>query len=236
MKTLDELEAEQAKARAKLEGELRLSRLPAVCPDFVLLSWSKRSRPDWIVYRGRTLPEALALASTFAEVVPCYTHRGTFCEIAPDGCADPESEIADGPFAAYMRVEQGGTFGPRVKLSWFAALHDPELAPQKRLVRVTVEIEGPDYIGGFSALAASIRPITERRGHREVVTGYQRTPNQLLASLSDSRIAWGANDGKSLDFSYHFQADTEESGPWEDNEHAIAQLRNLIDSLEDKES
>lgn len=229
MKTLADLEAEHVAARAKLEAELELARLAPIAPDYT--APGKGRRPGWIVYRKRSLTQALELAAAFADCVPLYRYKGTFTELVPDGCADPKAEEAAGPFACYLDVSHsGGDFGPSAKLSFFAGLPDPALPGQLRLVKVGIDIEGPDYIGGFSALASSRQPVAW--GRRGEVTEWRIGPSNALAGLADSYVQWAAGDKKASHFSYLFGADHAEAGPWQDNTHAIGQLRNLRDEFQ----
>lgn len=229
METLEALKARHAKEAARREAELHVAGLAPIVPDYIGLSGK---RPAWIVYRGRTLTQALELAAAFADCVPLYEHRKTFCQLVPDGCADDGAEVKGGPFACYLDVSQGKGFGPSAKLTFYAGLADPVTAPQKRLVRVSIEIAGPDYLGHFSALSASRVPVaTNQRGE---VTEWRVGPNAALAGLSDGRVQWatGERGTAAAHISYMFAADTEESGPWSDNSHAIGQLRNLRDEFQ----
>ena len=228
MKTLETLKSEQAAAIAKLEAEHALAALAPAVPDYT--APGKGRRPGWIVYRKRSLSQALELAALFSEVLPIYKHRGTFLELVPDGCADPKAEEIGGPFACYLDVNQGKGYGPSAQLTFFAAVADPALEPQRRLVKVSIDIDGPDYIGGFSALGSSRVPVkTNNRGD---VTEWRVGPNGALAGLSDSYVMWGTGSKDDSRFSYLFCADTEAAGPWQDNAHAIGQLVNLRDEFQ----
>jgi hypothetical protein len=220
---------EQAKALAKLEAEHALAALAPTPPDSVQLS-PKGRRPAWIVYRKKSLTAALDIMALF-HCVPFYRFKGTFTELTPDGTQDERSEEVGGPFAVAFDVNQGEGYGPSAQLYFYAGIADPALAPQSRLVRVVIDIDGPDYIGGFSALAAGRQPIMGGRFGNEVI-GYRFSANQALNGLADSFVHWGGGDKKDARFTYLFMADQEEAAPMTDETHALGQLRNLRDEFQ----
>jgi hypothetical protein len=228
MKSIADLNADHAAAVAKLEAEHALASLMPAAPDSVQLS--KGRRPSWIVYRKRSLSAALELAALF-HCVPLYRFKGTFTELTPDGCADEKSEEIGGPFACVLDVSHsGGQFGPSAQLYFYAGVADPALAPQSRLVRVVIDIDGPDYIGGFSAFAASRQPVKwDRVGN---VSEWRIGPNGALNGFADSYVQWAAGDKKSSHHSYLFCADQEAAAPMAEQTHAMGQLRNLRDEFQ----
>lgn len=228
MKSIADLNAEHAAAVAKLEAEHALASLMPAAPDSVQLG--KGRRPSWIVYRKRSLSAALELMQLF-HCVPLYRFKGTFTELTPDGCADEKAEEVGGPFACSLDVSHsGGEFGPSATLFFYAGVADPALAPQSRLVRIVIDIDGPDYIGGFSALSASRQPVAwDRRGN---VTEWRVGPCAALAGLADSYVQWGGGGKNDWRFSYLFCADQEAAAPMADNSHALGQLRNLRDEFQ----
>lgn len=221
MKTLEEMKAEQAKALAKLEAEHALAALAPVPPDSVQLS-PKSTRPPWIVYRKKPLSAALAILAAYT-VAPFNRYRGTFTQLTPPGTCEDGEEVG-GPFAVALDVSQGEGFGPSATLYFFAPVGDG-------LARIVIDIDGPDYIGGFSALAAGRQPIMGGRFGNEVI-GYTFTANQALNGLADSFVHWGGGSKKDAHFTYLFQADSEEPAPAEEMTHALGQLRNLRDEFQ----
>lgn len=228
MKSIEQLNAEHAAAMVKLADEHALAAIMPAVPDTVLLR--KGRHPSWAIYRKRTLSQAIELAALF-HCVPLYQHKGTFTELTPDGCGDPKANIVAGPFACVLDVNQGGGFGPSVQIYFYAGIDDPAVAPQKRLVRVVIDIEGPGYIGGFPALAATRRPIMGGpRGN--MVIGHEFSANNALNGYADSYVRWGTGDNTTARFSYLFCADDESALSFTEQTHALGQLRNLRDEFQ----
>jgi hypothetical protein len=228
MKSIAELNAEHSAAIAKLEAEHALASLMPAAPDSVQLG--KGRRPSWIVYRKRSLSAALELMELF-HCVPLYRYKGTFTELTPDGCADERSEETGGPFAFALDVNQGAGYGPSVQIYFYAGVSDPALAPQSRLVRVVIDIDGPDYIGAFSALGASFIPVawTPRRNEP---SEWRVGPCAALSGLADSYVQWASGSKKACRFTYLFCADQAEAMTMTANVHALDQLCNLRDEFQ----
>jgi hypothetical protein len=230
MKSIADLQAEHAAAMEKAEAELAIAALAPVTPDSVQLPFKSfrgkgYSRPPLIVFRKASLSRALEIIAGFPVIVPFYKFRGTFLQTVPQGEQDEKSEEQGGPFAFRLDVSQGDGFGPSAKLEFFSRLTDG------RLVSVWIDIDGPDYIGGFSALGAGRRPIYGGRGGQEIV-GYDFSGNAALNGYSDSLIKWGTGDKKAAHFAYLFQADQEEEAAPADQTHALGQLVNLRDEFQ----
>ena len=79
MKTLAQLESENAAAVAKLQRELAIAALMPVAPDSVM---DNGSRPAWVTYRARSLAQALELFAAF-NIAPFYECRDSCLSLAP---------------------------------------------------------------------------------------------------------------------------------------------------------
>lgn len=223
MKTLQDLEAEQTAARAKLEAEHEIAAALPLVPDFVLTA--KGRRAPYVTFRNRTLTQALEIIGAF-QIVPMWKYRDSCLSICPEG-EEPKTATEDGgPFAIALDVDTGNGYGPSAKLFFYSEL------PDGRRVRVNVDIDGPGYIGAFQAFAASRSPIYGGRYGKEIV-GYRMAANQALSGMADSVVSWASGDnGKSGRHSYLLQADQAETLPAAEMSHALAMLVNLRDEFQ----
>lgn len=221
MKTVEQLREEQAKEIAKLEAEHATARLCPLVPDAVQMTRTAKDMP-WISYRKRSLSGALDIIAAYT-VVPCYKFRKTFLQIVPRGRADDDSEEKEGPFAIVMTVNQGKGYGPNLELYFFGLLDDGSTA------RINVGIEGPDYIGGFSALGATRTPIAWN--YRNHPTEWRIGPGRL-AGFADSLVQWSTGSPNDTRFSYLLCADDELRRPGPEMSHAMGQLRNIRDEFQ----
>jgi hypothetical protein len=220
---LAQMTARHDAERARLESELAIAAAMPIAPDSCMAT---KTGAPWVTYRGRTMPEALALFRAF-EILPAFYYSGTFGHIVPERLApadDKRAEVKGGPFAAWVRVNQGEGFGPTATLIFYAEVNG---APY----RVNVGIKGPDYIGGCSKFGATLQ--VERDGRGRVISRTYRA-NSILNGLSDRAIAWGGGGQMQTgaDFTYLICADDDETMTGAEHAHACGQIQNMADALE----
>lgn len=225
MQTIEQLKAAQAAQIEALEKQLAYSEAAPVTPDSVMLN----KLAPWLIYRKRTLSHALDIFRAYA-VEPMYRAKSTCTEIAPvDLYHGKNMQVKAGPFALAITVEKGEGFGPSVKIKFYGMVGDT-------VAQIGIDIEGPDYIGMFHALAPSVNEIRNARTGRVESRSFNR--NCLLASLTDEVVSWSSGDfgaiKKSAQHTYLLCADTESRAPGGDNSHACGQFQNLIDATEKK--
>jgi len=187
MKTLQDLEAEQAAERAKLAAQLEFAAAMPLVPDYIGTINGKRA--PHVSYRRRTMTQALELLGSF-QVVPMYRFKDSCLQICPEGEQAATANEESGPYAIGLRVAtvEGKT---SADLFFYAVLSDG------RLVHVGIDIEGPDYIGGFQKFAGSRQPVA--RGKRGEVTEWRGGPNGTRCGMADSygqRYSSRKRDGK----------------------------------------
>ena len=219
MQTIEQLKAAQAAQIEALTAQLALSEAAPLMPDHVMLG----KVAPWLTYRDRTLAEALDIFRAYT-VVPMYVAKNSCTEIAPETCFHGKNmAIKSGPYALSLTVDMGEGYGPTAKVTFYGMAGDT-------LARVTVDIEGPDYIGAFRTLAPE---STTQRDRNNRIVSRQFNRNTLAASLADNVVTWSSGDNgpvkTSASHTYLFCADDDQTAPGEHHSHACGQLQNLID-------
>lgn len=220
MQTIEQLKAAQAAQIESLTAQLALSEAAPLVPDSVMLD----KVAPWLTYRKRTLAEALDIFRAYT-VAPMYVAKNSCTEIAPENCFHGKNmTIKSGPYALSLTVDMGEGYGPTAKVTFYGMAGDT-------LARVTVDIEGPDYIGAFKALAPSVTVERDPRG-RVVRRTYNR--NVLAASIADDVVSFASGCAgpvkTAANHVYLFCSDTEDRAPGSQNRHACGQLQNLINA------
>lgn len=220
MQTIEQLKAAQAVEIETLRAKLALSEAAPLVPDSVMLD----KVAPWLTYRKRTLVEALDIFRAYT-VAPMYVAKNSCTEIAPETCFHGKNmTIKSGPYALSLTVDMGEGYGPTTKVTFYGMAGDT-------LARVTVDIEGPDYIGAFRALAPE---STTQRDRNNRIVSRQFNRNTLAASMADNVVAWSSGDGgpirNSASHTYLFCANDDQTAPGEHHRHACDQLQNLIDA------
>ena len=224
MQTIEQLKQAQTAQLESLQKQIDIAEAAPVTPDSVILG----KLAPWVIYRERTLAQALDLFRAYT-VVPMYLAKNTCTEIAPEDCYHGKNmTIQRGPFALAMTVDKGEGYGPTVKIKFYGMVGDT-------VAQIGVDVEGPDYIGAFSALAPS---VTEQRDRGGRITSRTFNRNTLAASLFDDCVSWSSGDfgaiKKSASHTYLLCADDGRTAPGGDSSHACGQLQNLIDATEKK--
>lgn len=222
LKTLDQLQAEQAKALADLQAQHTIA---AALPEGVTASHimpSAATGSPWVSVKVRGIAGAAELLRKFV-VVPFAEYRNGCLKLSPLECLPAaEKETNAASWACHLDVSQSiGSYAPSARLVFFARL------PDVGLVRVNADVEGPDYIGGFSALSAEYRIHAGR-----VVRGSVRVNNKLRGH-SDKYVKWAGGSEEHASFSFLFGADQyDEDQPGDTLSHALATLRNMSDEFD----
>jgi hypothetical protein len=222
MQTIEQLKTAQAAQISALTAQLALSEAAPLVPDSVMLG----KVASWLTYRKRTLSEALDIFKAYT-VAPMYEAKNSCTEIAPESCYHGKNmTVKRGPFALSLTVDMGEGYGANVKVTFYGMAGDT-------LARVCVDIEGPDYIGMFHALAptSTVQRAAQGRGEGRIVSR-QFDRNTLAASLADHVVSWSQGSGPiktSASHTYLFSADDDQTAPGAQHRHACDQLQNLID-------
>lgn len=227
MKTLAQLESENAAAVAKLARELSIAALMPAAPDAVQIN---RTLPAWVTYRARTLAQALELFAAF-NIAPFYECRDSFLTLAPVECckAPDDVTIASGPYALQLTMVHGAGFGPSAEVAFYTRIAGD-------IYQIHVDIAGPGYIGAFNALQAS--PVEECDRRTSLLIARSWRANALLNGLFDKVISWASGESgpikDSARHSYLLCADDDSEMTGGEHSHACGQLQNLIDATAPK--
>lgn len=222
------LAARHEAERVKNNRNMSLSAALPFTPDTIL---ETSTGAPWIIYRGRTLAEAVAMFAAF-QIAPMYKLRGRYVYLAPvETVKDESATVEDGPFAAAIGVEQGQGYGPTAKL-WFYAMAGDET------VRVIIDIKGPDYIGGFSALRPTVSESYSGKTSRSSVIRRAYGANPLLNGLCDNVVSWGGGGpiADSAKHDYLICADDDAVAIGSDHTHAAGQMANIVDATARKDA
>lgn len=229
MKTIEELNAEHAKALQALQTAHTIAQACPVVPKHVT---SELSNCPWVAYDVKTLRDAVDVFRAFT--VRNFAHyRGTFGHLKPESLMKPKdlenATMLSSGFVCGIRVSHThGQYGPNAELWFFAML---QIEGKARPVRVMVRFGG-NYIGACQAL----RPVThETKGIRNTTAERRFTYNEDARALSDYQVSWGSYEYGPLkthsEFDYLFCGDVYEDAIGTEHEHAIGQLVNLADIL-----
>lgn len=226
MKTIDQLNADHARAVATLTAELAVASALPVTPHRVMQTGKSIGAP-WATYKVKGLRGALELIRQF-NVVPATVLRDSCTSIKPvEQIAEDKHGKASGNYAAWLNVSEMQGYSASAKLLFFTRVEG------FGLVRVCADIEGPDYIGAYSAL----RPVArEQRDRNNRVISRTFAANDELYAMTDYRIIWNSGDSSpvktSSEISYFLCADQMDDLPGAKQSHALAQLGTLADKFE----
>lgn len=216
MKTIEQLNAEHAKALLVLNNEIAIANACPVPPNSVM-SFSPNS---WVSYKAESMLEAIEVFKAFKKVN--MEHRkGTYTTLQPFSTKYEKAEHK-GDYAAFLDVSEGEGFGPTVKLIFFADIG-------LQVVRVNIEVG--KYNSGYK-YRASIREVRDNRTKRILSRTYEN--NAALNGYADSVISYSSCDygpiKKSAQKCYLFVADDGESCT--EFGHVIGQLENIAAEFE----
>lgn len=175
MKTLAEFDADVARKRAELEDELTIASLCKVTPDSVI----RLKNSTWIIYRKRTLAEALGLFTAMGPPLDMISRLNSTRSI--DGYDAREDEAVplrrdDWIVTSGVMIDcRGGkSYGPEQSLSMFVRLSDG------RRAKMSVD------------LAPLVPQFTARKTQRGVLRGrwYLEHAALLDRSYAEQMVAW----------------------------------------------
>ncbi|MGH9931701.1 MAG: hypothetical protein ACREA9_21065 [Pyrinomonadaceae bacterium] len=226
MKTIEQLQQEQAKQLAKLEYELNVAAAMPVTPDRVMATTLGE---PWVTYKVKGIRPVIELMQRFT-VVSMSVLKDGCTSVKPLEQMKPEKrDNANGTYACTLTVNEGDRISVNAKFHFFARVEPIGL------VRVIADIEGPDYIGGYRALGAVISEQRDRnRNNRITARSYSANPR--LYGLFDHRINWATGDMGPIktgaNIEYFLCAEFEGDTPGAQQRHALDQLTNLCDQVE----
>ena len=227
MKTIEQLNADHARAVATLTAELAIAKALPVAPHSVMQTGKSIGAP-WATYKVKGLRGALELFRQF-NVVPATVLRDSCTSVKPaEQIAEDKQDKASGNYAAWLNVEEMQGYSASAQLLFFTRVDGVGL------VRVCAKIEGPDYIGAYSALRPVAREERDRRTNRVIARTY--SANSELYAMTDYRLIWSKGEPgpikTSSEISYFLCADQLEDLPAAEQSHALAQLGTLADKFE----
>lgn len=227
MKTIDQLNADHARAVATLTAELAVASALPVTPHRVMQTGKSIGAP-WATYKVKGLRGALELIQRF-NVVPVTVLRDSCASVKPaEQIAEDKQDKASGNYAAWLNVKEMQGYSASAELLFFTRIDGVGL------VRVCADIEGPDYIGAYSALRPVAREERDRRTSRVIARTF--SANGELYAMTDYRIVWSSGDTgpvkTSSEISYFLCADQLGDLPGAEQSHALAQLGTLSDKFE----
>lgn len=231
MKTIEQLQADQARELETLKKQHALASDPFFpCPPDRVQLTGRGVGNDWVSYKVEGLRGALELFRKFNNVVPMYAARTSCTRIRPaENMTEEDLSSCKGPFA--LDITARTTAERRtadVEVKFFARVSDG------RAVRVTLKVNGPDYIGAYGKLRADATEERDRRTGRIISRAFNA--NVELHAGCDHFISWGTGETGQVktycDHSHFFSADHDADGTAEENSHALSMLQNICDRLE----
>lgn len=237
MQDINELkaqQAQQARELAELEAKQAFAQLLPLAPSYVTVS-ALTGTPR-ASFKVQGLGGALEALKAFT-IVPFTEYRGGGClNLKPIAlCKGIDADKHADQWAASLVADTTfiSDLGPhtKVKLKFFARI--PGAFQANGVIHVTLDIQGPDYIGMFNALGASCELSP---GRKQVKQGTKR-PNDALNGYFDRVITW-ASDDTSANYEYLIcsdWSDKDATGPKELS-HLFGQLQNMSDEFDNKEA
>lgn len=211
---IDALKDKHAQQIAKLEAEMALqSSLPKTA-DYV--SIHQDGSGHWISYKVKGLRGALEIIALF-DIVEFKEGRNCFCSLAPALILNRESEkfkLSEGEYLFDVKVSDmvdSLRDGAQVEIIFWTELKD------FGFLRVSCEIQGEGYLGGYPQLDARANEVRGIRGIQS-----RSFAGSGAGEYSVKTITWGTGDIGPVKTSYsisHLYAD-------------LASLELLIDELE----
>lgn len=234
MQTIEQLQAKQAATMARLEKELAVAKLLPAVPHYVDAS----ANMGWPLasYKVKGIRGAIAMLKAFT-VVPFTEYRDGCTRLQPVQFV-PESKrdthagqwaLAIGVNTDFVSTCNAGT---DVRIRFFARVEGLDV------VNIWLDVEGPNYIGSFQALAADCQMRnTGRFGHgRTVVAGSVR-PNAAMNRATDKFIQWSTGTPERANIDYLVRADLANvDTPAAELTHALAVLTGLSAEFDAKET
>jgi hypothetical protein len=226
MKTIQQLQAEQAQALAALTREHEIANAMPVPPHAAMLCGK---RAPWITYKVANLRDALSVFDSFASrarIVNMEHTRGTFTHLCPPSDVSSERNPPEhqGDYCIALSVDEGEGFGPNVDLMFYAET-------SAGLCRVYCKLEpasGPARWHNFRA-----QQVVERDRRTERILSRAYTPNAALNGYADHVLRYASGDMGPVKTAAHmvyaFVADDGQACTVFD--HARAQLTTLAQEL-----
>lgn len=225
MKTIEQLQAEQSKAIRKLQAEHNLAALMPLPPSTVMADTLTGS--PWVSYKVEGIRGALEVLKAFT-VVPFSEYRDGCCSLKPMELI-PEAKRDTNCAQWALSLDVSTHFfsrcgaGTNVKVVFFARI------PTAGLVRITLDITGPGYIGSFNQLGA-----TCQIRKNQVVRGSVQA-NRALDGATTRYIKWASGGDDWASFSYLVPAEyADMDQPAETLKEALNCLLNLSDEFDAK--
>ncbi|MNQ72355.1 hypothetical protein D3C85_870570 [compost metagenome] len=231
MQSINELKAKQARELADLEAHHAFAKLLPVMPYHVNLTMSTGTPCASIKVEG--IGGALEALKAFT-IVPFTEYRdGSTLRLEPMTLIRgiDKDKYAD-QWAVSVRTDTNfcGEMGPHtsVKVWFYARIEGAYQA--NGMVCITLDVNGPDYIGNFKALAPSCEYTSNAR--TQVKRGSIR-PNAALNGYCDRFHSWSVPGNRAL---YDFlivgdYADQDATGP-KQLSHLFGQLQNMSDEFD----
>ena len=232
MRTMAQLEAEQAAAVAKLKKQHAVAACLPVAPDYVDAS----SAMGWplATYKVEGLRGALEMLKRFT-VVPFTEFRNGFLRLQPMQFVPVEQRDKHAAQWA-LSIDVSTHFlshcgaGTTVRVKFFARVEGLDV------VNVWLDVKGPGYIGSFNALGATCKTRnTGNFGHGTAVVPGSARPNAPLSGAADRVQAWGTGGDDWANHSYLVHTDLEgQDTPGAELKHAVEVLTNLSTEFDAK--
>lgn len=236
MQSIDDLKAKQAQELAKLEAEHKFAALLPFEPSYIALSCATGT--PRVSFKVEGLGGALEALKAFT-VVPFTEYRNGGLHLKPVALcegADPDrhsdqwavSLVAETDFLSHL-----GYPLTTVKLKFFARV--PGVIETNGIVRVTLDIQGPDHIGGFNALAATCA-FTGKGSGRHIERN-SKAPNLALNGYCDRVISYGGMGDNRAYYVYLIHSDyaDQDCSGSKELSHLYGQLQNMADEFDNKE-
>lgn len=233
MQSIEELKAKQAQELADLEAKHKFTALLPFAPSYLAIKAATGTPRASFKVKG--LGGALEALKAFT-IVPFTEYRDGALHLKPVALckgADPDkhsdqwgaSFVAETDFLSHL-----GYPHTTVKLKFFARV--PGVIETNGLVHITLDIQGPDYIGGFNALGASCTFAGKGRA-RHVVRG-SKAPNAAVNSYFDRVISYGGMAEDRAHYEYLICTDYADQDCSGDKElsHLYGQLQNMADEFD----
>lgn len=233
MQSIDDLKAKQARELAELEARHKFAALLPFAPSYIALNAATGTHR--VSFKVEGLGGALEALKAFT-VAPFTEYRDGNLHLKPVAlCKGADPDKHSDQWAVSLVVETDflshiGKPHTDAKMKFFARV--PGVVEANGLVHVTLDIKGPDYIGGFDALAATCAFTGKGRGRH--VAHNSKAPNLALNAYCDRVISYGGMGEDRAHYEYLIctdYADQDCSGSKELS-HLYGQLQNMADEFD----
>lgn len=223
MRTIEELQAQQAKELAELQRQHAIAASMAEVPYMVTI---QGKRAAWVSYKCKAIADVIRIFSGFADagrVVNMELRKGTFTTLQPLSeftAKELERSKHQGDYCMQLDVNHGEGYGPFAKFAFYVS--DPK---RGQVLRIVCDLDPHGHSRGVHQFHPVIAKVAHDRSGRVIERKYGR--NDSLNGHADHVLKFGTYEGaieKSSDFRYLWVADDAECTEFS---HVLGALENM---------